>query len=55
MSSLAVLNIQGRVKEYSISLILSRTFKLLSLLMLMFLGTEEVIPYAIGRAFISIL
>jgi O-antigen/teichoic acid export membrane protein len=55
MSSLAVLNIQGKVKEYSISLILSRTFKLLSLLMLMFLGTEEVIPYAIGRAFISIL
>ncbi len=55
LTSLAVLNIQGKVKQYALLMVSSRTFKLLSLIVLIWLGSEDVIAFALGRALISFL
>lgn len=55
ITSLALLNIQGKVKHYVISLIISRTLKLFSLYILLFLKNESIITFAVGRAIVSVI
>ena len=55
LTSLAVLNIQGKVKQYAFLMVSSRTFKLLSLILLVLVGSSNIIAFAIGRALVSLI
>ena len=55
LTSLAVLNIQGKVKQYAFLMVSSRTFKLLSLILLVLVSSSNIIAFAIGRALVSLI
>jgi len=55
ITSLAVMNTQRNIKQYSLLVLLSRGFKLLGLIILMITGSQTILVFAGWRAFCSLV
>jgi len=55
ITSLAVMNTQRKIKQYSLLVLLSRGLKLLGLIILMFAGSQIILVFAGWRAFCSLV
>lgn len=54
ITSLAILNIQRKIKNYSLLILLSRGFKLMGLIILIMMRNQNILMFAAWRAFCSL-